>query len=162
MALLAVLLSPGYAAAQTTAAATAPAGTQPTTDRGGKLVLRGEGNRSLPALDDGDGILGQMVSYVLVILVLGGAAAWAARRFLPRSRPQDEGGRIRVTDTLHLSPGKQLQVIEVGGQRFLIASCKDGVSLVSELKASFAGIYEQTRADGGDAPSGEGDAEGRA
>jgi len=86
-----------------------------------------------------------MLAYAVVILVLGGAAIFVAKRYLPRARSAG-GRRIRVLDSVYLAPRKQLHVLEVGPQRFLVASCRDSVTMISELKSSFSEVYEEKKA----------------
>jgi len=137
---------PGAGEAPTSAPATA---TAPSSDKSiSRLGLRDDRGRRLPTLSEGDddGLLGRMVAYGTVILLLGGAALFVARRYLPRARPA--GGRgVRVTDSVYLAPRKQLHVLEVGPQRFLIASCRDSVTMISELTSSFSELYEDRKAE---------------
>ncbi|HUT02214.1 MAG TPA: flagellar biosynthetic protein FliO [Phycisphaerae bacterium] len=150
-----------HAASSQPASSPASAPTTSTAPAGGKdlsqLGLREDRGKGLPTLSDGDsgGLLGQMVACVLVILVLGGAAVFVAKRYLPRVRPGG-GQRIRVVDSAYLGPRKQLHVLEVGGQRFLVASCRDRVTMISELTSSFSEVYEEKKAqaDGGPPPAG--------
>ena len=142
----------GQAAADGNASATtpaaAPAASNSTTkpaEKPGHItkLLRREntGGKSLPKLPETEGYLGKMIAYVVVILVLGVGAFLAAKRFLPRGRLPDEG-KIRVVGSTYLGPRKQLHVLEVGSQRFLVASCRDSVSMISELRTSFSDVFE--------------------
>jgi flagellar biogenesis protein FliO len=137
---------PGAGQPPTSAPATA---TAPSGDKSiSRLGLRDDRGRRLPTLSegDGDGLLGRMLAYGAVILLLGGAAVFMARRYLPRARPAG-GRRVRVTDSVYLGPRKQLHVLEVGPQRFLIASCRDSVTMISELTSSFSELYEDRKAE---------------
>ncbi|MGB2824348.1 MAG: flagellar biosynthetic protein FliO [Phycisphaerae bacterium] len=95
--------------------------------------------------DDGGGVLSRMLAYAVVILLLGGAAVFLTKRYLPRAK-SPSGRRIRVVDSVYLAPRKQLHVLEVGPQRFLVASCRDNVTMISELKPSFSEVYEEKKA----------------
>lgn len=101
----------------------------------------------LPTLSDSDrpNVLGRMLAYAVVILVLGTAAVFVTKRYLPRVRSASGRG-IRMVNSVYLGPRKQVHVLQVGSQRFLVASCRDNVSLVSELSGSFADVYDKTAA----------------
>jgi flagellar biosynthetic protein FliO len=132
----------------TSGPATAPAG---SADKYlPKLPLRGDRSQGLPTLPDSasGGVLGKMMAYVIVILLLGGVAMVLAKRLLPRFQPAG-GGRIRVVDNAYLGPRKQLHVVQIGSQRFLLASCRDSVTMISELASTFADALEASKADTG-------------
>jgi flagellar biogenesis protein FliO len=129
---------------------TAPAKDKPA----GKLPLRTD-RKPLPKMDDGSGGgLGRMLAYTLVVLLLGAAAVFAARRYLPR-RTAASGARILVVDGAFLGPRKQLHIVEVGRQRFLVASCRDSVSVIAELAGPFCEVYEREKARAEDQPPDE-------
>jgi len=125
-----------------------------------RITLRDDRSRALPAFggDDHDGFLGRMLAYVGVTLVLALGAVFLAKRYLPRMATRG-GERIHVVDSAYLGPRKQVHVLEVGSQRFLVASCRDSVTMISELSRSFSEVYEdsQTRCDDqvSDAPGAE-------
>lgn len=92
--------------------------------------------------DDASQALGRMAAYVVIILILGALAIIVGKRYLPRLSPG--GGRgIRVVDSAYLGPRKQLHVVQVGQRRFLLASCRDSVGMLSELTGSFPEVYER-------------------
>ena len=111
-----------------------------------EIGLRDDRPRALPVLagDDHDGFLGRMLAYVGVALVLGLGAVFVAKRYLPRMAPRG-GERIHVVDSAYLGPRKQVHVLEVGAQRFLVASCRDSVTMISELARSFSEVYEENK-----------------
>ena len=128
--------------APTSAATSAPAAEQAD----GKLALRTDRRKPVPTLSDGSatGLLGRTLAYVAVVAVLGAGAVLVAKRYFPRGRASV--GRIRVMDSVYLAPRKQLHILEVGGQRFLVASCRDSVSMIAELRGSFSDTYERQMA----------------
>ncbi|HUS92486.1 MAG TPA: flagellar biosynthetic protein FliO [Phycisphaerae bacterium] len=131
------------AGADRPAAASRPATQAATTTTApAKLPLRSDPAGGLPTLSDGDrpGVLGQMAAYALLILALGGGALLMVRRYFPRPRSR-QGGRLRVIDSVYIGPRKQVHVLEVGSQRFLLASCRDSVTMISELGSSFSELY---------------------
>lgn len=125
--------------ARTPATATSAPTTGPADKSAVKLPLRSDRNQGLPTLPDSSsgGMLGKTAAYAIVILLLGAAGMVLAKRYLPRLQPTG-GGRIRVVDSAYLGPRKQLHVVQVGSQRFLVASCRDSVTMISELASTFA------------------------
>jgi len=160
VALAMVVASWGLAAAEppstrpTSAATTAPSPASAPADVKSisKLPLRTEKSDKPLRLSDEDGIrYGQMLAYLLVVVVLGLVAIIAAKRLLPRLNPAAGGRRIRVVDSAYVGPRKQVLVIQVGPRKFLVGSCRDSLTLLSEITDTFSDIYESKRAsaDGG-------------
>jgi flagellar biogenesis protein FliO len=148
------------ASGPTTAAVGAGAGAAATkAPAGGGLMLRKEEPRPIPTLRDDSGsggVIRRMASYAIVILLLGGGAVVLARKYFRRLAPAAAGGgqKVRVVDSIHVGPGKQVLVLEAGSQRFLVASCKDRVNLISELTGSFAEVYQERSRDDSDEAAG--------
>ena len=160
----AVSSTPSKAVATATSApATGPAASAGSVDKSSpRLPLRGDRSQGLPTLPDSSsgGVLNKMAAYAIVILLAGAAAMVLAKRYLPRLRPAG-GGRIRLVDTPYLGPRKQLHVVQIGSQRFLVASCRDSVTMISELASTFADALEASKAaTGTDAGAGAAGAPG--
>ena len=135
----AMLARPAPTGAQT--AATQPAASQPAaaTRPAGGIALH-DGQRARPlSLPAGEDALpyGKVLAYAAVILLLAAGALLAGKKLLPRLNPRMGGRQIRLAETFYLGPRKQLHVVEVGGQRFLLASCRDGMSMLAELHGTF-------------------------
>lgn len=112
----------------TTAPATRPAG-------GARQPLPlPEGNRSkpLPTMPEGPGPWFQMLAAVVVILVLGGVALVVIKKFIPRLAVST-GKKISVVETIYLGPRLSVHLVEVAGQRFLLASTRDRISMLTEV-----------------------------
>jgi len=144
----ATALATGPATGPATRPATRPAAASQTAKDGPAgsrrpLLLRKD-TGALPTLSDRDrpNVFGQMLVYVVVILALGAGVVFAAKRYFPRTS-NAASSKLRVVDSVHLGPRKQLHVLEVGAQRFLLASCRDSVAMISELKSSFSEVYRQ-------------------
>jgi flagellar biogenesis protein FliO len=112
------------------------------------LPVRRDPPKGLPTLTEGDspGWTGRMLAYLVLVLLLGGAGIVVARRFLPRLHPTRSARKIRLHETFYLGPRKQLHVVQVGRQSFLVASCRDRISMLAELKRSFDEVYENQTA----------------
>jgi len=94
-------------------------------DIGNTTALRGV------SPDDG-GLVVRMMVAVGVVIALGVAALYVSKRVLPRMA-HPEGREIHVVETSYLGPRKALHLVEVGGQRWLIASTNDNVSMLAPV-----------------------------
>jgi flagellar biosynthetic protein FliO len=83
------------------------------------------------SLGSGELFLKMMLSVGLV-LGLGGAALYVSRRVLPKVT-HAPGKEIHVLETAYLGPRKALHLVEVGGQRLLIASTSDHVTMLTTV-----------------------------
>ena len=81
--------------------------------------------------DDG-GLVVRMMVAVGVVIALGVAALYVSKRVLPRMA-HPAGREIHVVETSYLGPRKALHLVEVGGQRWLIASTNDNVSMLAPV-----------------------------
>jgi len=90
--------------------------------------------------------LGSMV----LVLALGGVALVATKRWFPRLTGRS-GRQIRVVETAFLGPRKAVHLLQVGGRKYLVASSKERVSLLTEIGESFQDAL--TSAEMEDAPA---------
>jgi flagellar biosynthetic protein FliO len=74
----------------------------------------------------------KMMLSIGLVLGLGGAALYLSKRVLPRVTQRD-GKEIHVVETAYLGPRKALHLVEVGGQRLLIASTSDHVTMLTSV-----------------------------
>jgi len=81
---------------------------------------------------DSDGVIGRMILAVCIVLGLGAAAVYLSKRVLPRIA-HPAGREIRVVETACLGPRKALHLIEVGGQRLLIGSSSDRITMLTPV-----------------------------
>ena len=80
----------------------------------------------------------KMMLSVGLVLGLGGAAFYLSRRVLPRVT-QRTGKEIHILETACLGPRKALHLVEVGGQRLLIASTSDRVTMLTTVNEGWLG-----------------------
>lgn len=86
-------------------------------------------------LGNGELFLRMMLSVGLVI-ALGGAALYLSKRALPRV--VGSGGReIHIVETAYLGPRKAIHLVEVGGQRLLIASTSERVTMLAPVNEAW-------------------------
>ncbi len=78
----------------------------------------------------------QMLAWVLIILIIGVVAFVVVKKFLPRIG-KAAGGQLSVSQTIYLSPKQAVHLLKADTQRFLIATSKDSVCLLAELRKPF-------------------------
>lgn len=124
------------ASASETAPASRPA-TAPATQPAGRapqpLPLPGAGETTrLPTMDDSSGPWGQVLAAVIVILVLGGVSLLVIKKFIPRLAVST-GKTISVVESIYLGPRLTVHLVDVAGQRFLLSSTRDRISMLAEV-----------------------------
>ncbi|GEM_PF-1853355 len=69
-------------------------------------------------------------------VILGGifCLAWSVKLILPGMQIKKTGGRIKLIETLHLAPKKQLHLVTVQGKTMLLGSSEQGITLLSEIE----------------------------
>ena len=74
----------------------------------------------------------KMLLSSLLVIALGIGAIYVSKRMLPRisSRPNK---KIRVIETAHISPRKELHLIQVGARQLLIASTNEAVTMLADV-----------------------------
>ena len=88
---------------------------------------------------DTSGLLRQMLALVVIILVLGGGCWFVMKKGFPRfgipctNRP----GEITLLETKHIPPRQKVHLLQVGAKRLLLASGKDGLSLLADVTDGF-------------------------
>lgn len=75
----------------------------------------------------------RMMLAVGVVIVLGGVALYVSKRALPRV-VHAGGKEIHLVETTYLGPRKALHLVEVGGQRLLLASTQDRVTMLAPIE----------------------------
>ncbi len=71
---------------------------------------------------------------ILAVCILVIAASYFFTRFVGgRQLSQQKNSNFKAVDTFHLAQNKYLMLIQVGKRYFVIAICKDTVTMLSEL-----------------------------
>lgn len=114
--------------------------TQPTTapaarEESAPLLFRDDANDVSPG--GSSDMVSRMTVSIVVVGVLGVAAWIAIKKLGPRVGLQS-GRKINVVETVYLGPKKCLHLVEIDGQRLLLGSTAEGVSMLSHLQASDA------------------------
>jgi flagellar biogenesis protein FliO len=81
---------------------------------------------------DGNGVILRMLLAVGIVIGLGAAALYMSKKVLPRIA-HPAGREIRIIETTCLGPRKALHLVEVGGQRLLIASSSDRITMLTPV-----------------------------
>ena len=94
-------------------------------------------------LEDGKPTQGQQVDAgpsgvralgsLLLVLGLAGASLWALKKYGRGRLPGSGGGKLKVEETLALGDRRYVSILDVEGERFLIALAPQGISLLSRL-----------------------------
>ena len=82
------------------------------------------------------GLFFRMMLSVVLVVGLGGVALYLSKRVLPRV-VQPGGREIHILETTGLGPRKALHLVEVGGQRLLIASTHDRITMLTPLSEAW-------------------------
>jgi len=73
-----------------------------------------------------------VLASVVVVLLLGAAGIFVARKVLPRLRASS-GRRLAVMESIYLGPRQTVHLLRVGTRRFLLASTRERISMLAEL-----------------------------
>ncbi len=88
----------------------------------------------------------KMMLSVLFLVVLGVAAIYVSKKFLPKITKLP-GKEIRIAETVHLWPRKAVHLLEVGERRFLIGSTNESITRLADLTSpAAASAFAETRA----------------
>jgi flagellar biogenesis protein FliO len=76
---------------------------------------------------------------LILVLGLAGASLWALKKYGRGRIPGGGGGRLRVEETLALGDRRFVSILDVEGDRFLLALTPQGIQLISRLDPSERG-----------------------
>lgn len=98
-----------------------------------------------------------MLWYILklmILLPLIGGMIWGSlklsQKFQSRFMAAGQGRRIRIVETVMLSPTQKLAVIAFNGREILVASTRQGMTRLAETEAVDAAPFEENFRDGAD------------
>ncbi len=74
----------------------------------------------------------KMMLSVLLVVVLGAAAIYISKKFLPRISNLP-GKKIRVIETVHLGPRKAVHLLKIANQRLLIGSTNESITKLADV-----------------------------
>ena len=70
---------------------------------------------------------------MVLVLGLAGASLWGLKKYGRGRLPGSGGGKLRVEETLALGDRRFVSILEVEGERFLLALTPQSISLLSRL-----------------------------
>jgi flagellar biosynthetic protein FliO len=73
-----------------------------------------------------------MIFAVLLVVVLGTAAIYISKKFVPRIS-SFTGKKIQVVETVHLGPRKAIHLIKIGERRLLIGSTNESITKLADV-----------------------------
>jgi|GEM_PF-2531931 len=74
-----------------------------------------------------------VMRWTIVALVVGGVLAFSLKRLSPWNRPPVSGTRMSIMESLPLGRHQMLNLVQAGGERFLVASDPGGIRSVTLL-----------------------------
>jgi len=83
----------------------------------------------------------KMMFSVLFLVVLGVAAIYVSKRFLPKITKLP-GKEIRVAETVHLGQRKAVHLLEIVNRRLLIGSTNENITRLADLTSPTAASAE--------------------
>lgn len=98
---------------------------------------------------DNTELLTRMLVSVGIVAGLGLAALYLSKKVLPRV-VNTAGREIRIVETTGLGPRKALHLVEVGGQRLLIASTSDRITMLTPVGEAWLDVPKQHVNDAGE------------
>ena len=75
----------------------------------------------------------KMMFAVLLVVVLGVAAVYVSKKFLPKITNLS-GKKIRVVETVHLGPRKTVHLLKIENRHLLIGSTTESITLLAEIR----------------------------
>jgi len=70
---------------------------------------------------------------LVLVVGLAGASLWALKKYGRGRMPGGGGGKLRVEETLALGDRRFVSILDVEGERFLLALTPQGINLLSRL-----------------------------
>jgi len=74
----------------------------------------------------------KMMVSVILIVILGGAAMYVSKKFLPRIVSQS-GKNIHILETTYIGPRKTVHLLKVGEKKLLIGSTSDSIAILADV-----------------------------
>jgi flagellar biogenesis protein FliO len=95
----------------------------------------GDANQSTPLppqnSSTGEALRTLMIS-IVVLIVIGTAAIYAAKKWLPKIG-MAKGRHIAVMESVQLAPNRAVHLIQVGSQQFLLGSSNESVRMLADV-----------------------------
>lgn len=77
-------------------------------------------------------LFSKMIFSVLLVVVLGAAAIYILKKFVPRISNL-AGKRIRICETVHLGPRRTIHLIKIDRRTLLVGSTNENITTLADL-----------------------------
>ena len=77
----------------------------------------------------------KMILSILLVVVLGIAAIYVSKKFLPHANLS--GKRVRLIETVHLGLRKAIHLLKIGNQHILIGSTAENITKLADVTGVF-------------------------
>lgn len=94
----------------------------------------------------------EIVLLLAVFIAIIWAAQFASKKIAGIQLGKQKGKSMQLMEAMYVSPGKMLQIIQVGERFFLIAVYKEGITFLTELNAQDLVIKEDPLLPAGKSP----------
>ena len=94
----------------------------------------------------------EIVLLLAVFIAIIWAAQFASKKIAGIQLGKQKGKSMQLIEAMYVSPGKMLQIIQVGERFFLIAVYKEGITFLTELNAEDATKKEDIPLPAGKSP----------
>ncbi len=74
----------------------------------------------------------KMMASVILIVILGGAAMYVSKKFLPKITSRADKN-IRILETVHFGPRKTVYLLKAGEKKLLIGSAGDSIAMLADV-----------------------------
>jgi flagellar biosynthetic protein FliO len=74
----------------------------------------------------------KMMLSVILIVILGGAAMYVSKKFLPKIVNQP-GKNVHILETTHLGPRKTIHLLKIGERKLLIGSTNENITMLADV-----------------------------
>jgi flagellar biosynthetic protein FliO len=88
----------------------------------------------------------KMMAAVLLVVVLGIAAIYVSKKFLPKITSLS-GRRIHIVETVSLGPRKALHLLQIGHQQLLIGSTSEGITALADVTDALTRLSSEEAED---------------
>lgn len=87
----------------------------------------------------GPSLRGKLLISILIVAILGVAAIYISKKFLPKIT-RGAGRKIRIVETVHLAPNKAVHLLRVGTRQLLVASSKERVDFLADVTGALLDV----------------------
>lgn len=91
--------------------------------------------------------IAQFVAVTLIFVFVLAITYFTTRWIGSYQKKQISRGNIKVVESIRISGNKVLEIVNVGSKYFLIAVCKDTITMIGEINGDELEVEEMTRTE---------------